>query len=250
MRKPFMAGNWKMNLLSGEGAALAKKVVEAAKGREVEVGIAPAFTAIAAVGAALTGSGVRLMAQNIHWEDKGAFTGEVSAPMVKDLGCTHVIIGHSERRQFFGETDETVNRRLQAAFHHGLTPIVCIGETLSEREGGKTLAVLEKQVKGGLAGIGKAQARTLVIAYEPVWAIGTGKTATTAQAQEAHAFIRKLLAGLYDQDCADAVRIQYGGSVKPDNVRELMGMPDIDGALVGGASLKAESFIPIIRFND
>ena len=250
MRKPFMAGNWKMNLLSGEGAELARKVAAAAKGRDVEVGIAPPFTALAAVGAALKGSGVRLMAQNLHWEDQGAFTGEVSAPMVKDLGCTHVIIGHSERRQFFGETDETVNRRLQAAFRHALTPIFCIGETLGEREGGKTLAVLERQVKGGLAGIGKPEARTIVLAYEPVWAIGTGKTATSAQAQEAHAFIRKLLAGLYDKDCADAIRIQYGGSVKPDNVKELMNMPDIDGALVGGASLKAESFIPIVRFKD
>jgi len=225
-------------------------VAAAAKGQDVEVGIAPPFTTIAAVGAALKGSAVRLMAQNIYWEDKGAFTGEVSAPMIKDLGCTHVIIGHSERRQLFGETDETVNKRLKAAFQHALTPIFCIGETLSEREGGQTLAVLEKQVKGGLGGIGKPEARTIVLAYEPVWAIGTGKTATTNQAQEAHAFIRKLLAGLYDQDTADAIRIQYGGSVKPDNVKELMNMPDIDGALVGGASLKADSFIPIIRFKD
>jgi triosephosphate isomerase len=228
--------------------ALAEVVAKAAKDLDVEVGIAPTLAAMAAVAKSLKGSAVRLMAQNIHWEDKGAFTGEVSAPMVKDLGCTHVIIGHSERRQFFGETDETVNKRLRAAFKHGLTPVMCIGETLAEREAGQTLKVLEKQVKGGLNGIGKTEAQTIVIAYEPVWAIGTGKTATADQAQEAHAFIRKLLFGLYDRDTADAVRIQYGGSVKPDNVKELMNMPDIDGALVGGASLKAESFIPIMRF--
>jgi triosephosphate isomerase len=248
MRKPFIAGNWKMNLLTAEAMELARAVVAAAEGLEVEVGIAPTYTAISAVGSVLKGSKVRLMAQNLYWEDKGAFTGEISAPMIEDLGCTHVIIGHSERRQFFGETDETVNRRLAAALKHGLVPIVCIGETLTEREANKTLTVLEAQVRGGLKGLTAAELKNMVVAYEPVWAIGTGKTAGKEQAQEAHAFIRQLLGRLYSKDFAAAVRIQYGGSVKPDNVRELMSMPDIDGALVGGASLKADSFIPLMRF--
>jgi triosephosphate isomerase len=248
MRKPFIAGNWKMNLLTAEAIELARAVVAAAEGLEVEVGIAPTYTAISAVGSVLKGSKVRLMAQNLFWEDKGAFTGEISAPMIEDLGCTHVIIGHSERRQFFGETDETVNRRLAAALKHGLVPIVCIGETLAEREANRTLQVLEAQVRGGLKGLTAAELKSLVVAYEPVWAIGTGKTAGKEQAQEAHAFIRQLLGRLYSKDFAAAVRIQYGGSVKPDNVKELMSMPDIDGALVGGAALKADSFIPLMRF--
>jgi triosephosphate isomerase len=248
MRKPFIAGNWKMNLLSVEGAALAGMVAEAAKDLDIEVGIAPPFTTIPSVAKSLKGSGVRLMAQNMHWEESGAFTGEVSAAMVKDLGCTHVIIGHSERRQYFGETDESVNRKLKAAFEHGLLPVMCIGEKLEEREAEKTLEVIERQIKGGMDGIEKSDAENVVIAYEPVWAIGTGKTATTGQAQEVHAFIRKLLSGLYSKDLADGIRIQYGGSVKPDNVKELMAMPDIDGALVGGASLNSDSFVPIIRY--
>ncbi len=249
MRKPFMAGNWKMNLISDEAAALAKAVKEAAADADVEVGIAPVFTVIPKVAEVLEGSSVRLMAQNMHWEDKGAFTGEVSAAMIKDAGATHVIIGHSERRQLFGETDEGVNKKLRAAFTHGLYPIMCIGETLSEREAEKTFDVLDTQLSGGLSGIEKERAKNLVIAYEPVWAIGTGKTATPDQAQEAHAYIRKRLAQAFDRDTADAVRIQYGGSVKPENVRELMEKQDIDGALVGGASLKAESFAAIVRFN-
>jgi triosephosphate isomerase len=248
MRKPFIAGNWKMNLLSAEGAALAEIIVNEAKDLDIEVGIAPPFTTIPSVAKSLKGSPVRLMAQNMLWEEKGAFTGEVSAAMVKDLDCTHVIIGHSERRQYFGETDETVNKKLKAAYGRDLLPVMCIGESLEERESEKTLVVIERQVRDGLAGIGAGDAEKIVIAYEPVWAIGTGKTATTGQAQEVHAFIRKLLSEIYSKDLADEVRIQYGGSVKPDNVKELMSMPDIDGALVGGASLKSESFVPIIRY--
>ena len=248
MRIPFLAGNWKMNLLTGQAVKLAAAVATAAEGLEVEVGVAPTYAALAAVAAALKGTKVRLAAQNLHWKDSGALTGEVSAPMLKDLGCTHVIIGHSERRQFFGETEETVNKKLRAALKHGLVPIFCIGETLEERENNETNIILERQVKGGLAGISQDQVQPLVIAYEPVWAIGTGKTATTDQAQAAHAFIRKTLAQLYSPKLADAIRIQYGGSVKSDNVKELMNMPDIDGALVGGASLKIESFQPIIQY--
>ena len=248
MRKPFIAGNWKMNLLTGEAMELARALVKAYDGLDIEIGVAPTYAAISAVGSVLKGSKIRLMAQNIYWEDKGAFTGEISGPMIKDLGCTHVIIGHSERRQYFGETDATVNKRLKAAFKHGLTPIFCIGETLAEREGNKMLDVLETQVKGGLNGIPSADGKSIVIAYEPVWAIGTGKTASKEQAQEAHMFIRGLVSQLYDQELAEGVRIQYGGSVKPDNVKELMAMPDIDGALVGGAALKADSFIPLMRY--
>ncbi len=248
MRKYFMAGNWKMNLMKDDAVALAKGVVEAAAGVDVEVGVAPIFTVIPAVAEVLKGSDVRLSAQNIHWEDGGAYTGELSAPMIKDAGCSHVIIGHSERRQYFGETDETVNKKLKAAFSHGLLPIACIGETLEEREAGDTLAVIERQLKGGLDGIGADDAARIVIAYEPVWAIGTGKTATPDQAQDVHAFIRKALAGAYSEGLADGVRIQYGGSVKPANVKELMSQPDIDGALVGGAALTVENFAPIVRF--
>ncbi len=248
MRVPFMAGNWKMNLLKDEAVSLARSVVEAAGGSGVEVGVAPVFTCIPAVAEVLAGSEVRLIAQNIHWEDSGAFTGEISAPMIKDAGCTHVIIGHSERRQFFGETDETVNKKLKSAFSHGLIPIACIGETLGEREAEKTFAVIERQTRGAMAGVGEADARKIVIAYEPVWAIGTGKTATPDQAQEVHAYIRKLLAELYGADVAEGIRLQYGGSVKPANVKELMSMPDVDGALVGGAALTAENFGPIVRY--
>jgi len=249
MRKPFIAGNWKMNLLSTEAAALADLVREVAAEVKVEVGIAPPFTALAAVAGSLEGSNVRLLAQDLHWEDSGAFTGEVSASMLRDLGCTHVIIGHSERRQYFGETDASVNKKLQAAFKHGLTPILCIGETQEERDAGQTHQVLERQIRGGCAGFEPARLETMVIAYEPVWAIGKGKKpATTEQAQEAHVFIRALLANLYSQDLAAKVRIQYGGNVNPGNVKQLMAVPDIDGALVGGASLKPDTFIPIIKY--
>ena len=249
MRKPFMAGNWKMNLTTKDAVALARALVEKLQDvTEVEIGIAPVYTVLAAVGEVVQGSNVQLMAQDLFWVDSGAYTGEISGPMLKDAGCSHVIVGHSERRQYFGETDETVNKKLKAAFASGLVPIFCVGETLAEREQGQTFAVIERQVNQGLEKIAVNDAKKLVIAYEPVWAIGTGKTATPAQAQEVHAFIRGLAAKRYGQELADALRIQYGGSVKGDNVSELMKQPDLDGALVGGASLKADSFIAIVRF--
>jgi len=249
MRKPFIAGNWKMNLTTREAVALAKKLVESLAGvTQVEIGIAPVYTVLPAVAEVVRGSNVQLLAQNLFWVDSGAYTGEVSGPMLKDAGCSHVIVGHSERRQYFGETDESVNKKLKAAFASGLVPIFCVGETLAEREQGRTFAVVERQVKGGLQDIPATDAAKIVVAYEPVWAIGTGKTATPAQAQEVHAHIRSLLARLYGQELADQVRIQYGGSVKADNIAVLMQQPDLDGALVGGASLKADSFTAIVRF--
>jgi triosephosphate isomerase (TIM) len=198
----------------------------------------------------LDGSAIQLGAQNLHWEPKGAFTGEISAAMLVEAGCTHVIIGHSERRQLFGETNETVNKRLHAALAAGLTPVVCVGETLQERDADATVQVVERQVVAGLAGISPAALAKSVVAYEPVWAIGTGKTATPAQAQEVHRTIRDQLAKVADQDTADRVRILYGGSVKPDNIDSLMAEPDVDGALVGGASLVAEQFIRIVQFEE
>jgi len=249
MRKPFIAGNWKMNLTTREAVALAQKLVESLTGvADVEIGIAPVFTVLSAVAEVVRGSNVQLLAQNLFWVDSGAYTGEISGPMLKDVGCSHVIVGHSERRQYFGETDAGVNQKLKAAFASGLVPICCVGETLNEREQGKTKTIVERQLKGGLKDIPRADAARIVIAYEPVWAIGTGKTATPDQAQEVHAHIRRLLAGLYDHDLAEGIRIQYGGSVKADNVAELMRQPDLDGALVGGASLKADSFSAIVRF--
>ena len=249
MRKPFIAGNWKMNLTTREAVALAQKLVESLTGvADVEIGIAPVFTVLSAVAEVVRGSNVQLLAQNLFWVDSGAYTGEISGPMLKDVGCSHVIVGHSERRQYFGETDAGVNQKLKAAFASGLVPICCVGETLNEREQGKTKTIVERQLKGGLKDIPRADAARIVIAYEPVWAIGTGKTATPDQAQEVHAHIRRLLAGLYDHDLAEGIRIQYGGSVKSDNVAELMRQPDLDGALVGGASLKADSFSAIVRF--
>jgi len=248
-RIPLLAGNWKMQGLRGEAEALARGIVAgcaATRGREVL--ISPPFTAIDTVARAIAGSPVLLAGQNLHWEPKGAFTGEVSAPMLRDAGCTHVIIGHSERRQFFGETDASVARKVEAAQAAGLVPIVCVGEMLAEREAGRTLDVIREQVSAGLLGQETTAIATLVVAYEPVWAIGTGKVATPAQAQEVHAFIRKTLAEVADSDAAQACRILYGGSVKPDNVDELMKEPDIDGALVGGASLNVESFVRIVNF--
>jgi len=213
-----------------------------------EVVVAPPFTALTVVAQALQGSPIRLAAQNVHWEAKGAFTGEISTGQLKDAGCTAVIIGHSERRQHFGETDETVAKRLKAALGAGLTPIVCIGETLAQREDQKTWRVLEVQLKGALEGFQASELSSLVIAYEPVWAIGTGKTASPQQAQEAHDYARKMTARIHGDGLAKSVRILYGGSVTPDNVDTLMSEPDVDGALVGGASLKAESFLRIIGF--
>ncbi|MBL8909304.1 MAG: triose-phosphate isomerase [Archangium sp.] len=213
----------------------------------VEVAIAPPFTALHPVARALEDSNIALAGQNCHASDSGAFTGEIAAPMLKELGCSYVILGHSERRQFFGETDAGVNRKTAAVLKAGMLPIICVGETLEEREGGKTLSVVETQVKGCLQGFAAAEGAKFVIAYEPVWAIGTGKVATTRQAQEVHAHIRALLTGIWNADTAQQIRIQYGGSVKPDNAAELLAQTDIDGALVGGASLKAADFSAIVK---
>ena len=213
-----------------------------------DVLVAPAFTALSSVGDALRGSGVLLGAQNMHWEREGAFTGETSPTMLKQVGCTHVVLGHSERRHIFGESDDMVARKTRAAVDNGLTPIVCVGETLPERESNRTLEVVERQLERALRALTPDEASRAVVAYEPVWAIGTGRTATPAQAQEVHAFIRKLLSASHGQPAATAVRVLYGGSVKPDNVDGLMAEPDVDGALVGGACLKAESFLRIVRF--
>ncbi len=250
-RLPFIAGNWKMNKTVGEALDLVrelKKTVSGVKG--VEVAVAPPFTALYAVHKELEGSPIGLAAQNLYWEEKGAFTGEISPLMLKELGCQHVIIGHSERRQFFGETDETVNRRIKAALAQGLRVIFCIGETLREREEGITFSLIERQVEGGLKGLDGQKMGEVVIAYEPVWAIGTGKTATPEQAEEVHRFIRDKIQRLYSREAAENIRIQYGGSVTPENVRSLMSQPDVDGALVGGASLKAESFSKVVRFKE
>ncbi len=248
-RKPIIAANWKMNLLQSEAEALVRGLLDGLDGTErVDVVVAPPFPYLASVGQILEGTAIDLAAQNLHWEGFGAYTGEVCAPMLLDVGCRYVIVGHSERRQFFHETDETVNKRLRAGLAGGLLPIFCVGETLDERKGGRMESVVETQVRDGLAGIPREDAEKLVVAYEPVWAIGTGETATPDQAQAAHAIIRGLISGLYDKDLADGVRIQYGGSVKPGNAGELMAQPDIDGALVGGASLKSDSFLGIIHY--
>jgi len=248
-RRPLIAGNWKMYKTAAEAAQTARQLTELVAGADhADIMIAPAFTALEAVASALQGTNVDLGAQNIFWESEGAYTGEISPGMLTAAGCTYVIIGHSERRQYFGETDETVNRRIGAAVAAGLRPVMCVGETEAQREAGETLSVLDKQVKNGLKELVADRLSHLVVAYEPVWAIGTGKTATSGQAQEAHAFIRKLLAQTLGSELAAAARILYGGSVKPDNIAELMGMADIDGALVGGASLKADSFSRIVNY--
>jgi triosephosphate isomerase (TIM) len=247
MRTPVMAGNWKMYKTARQAAETIRSLAEAVKGvPRVEVVICPPFTALSAAVDAAKGSPVAIGAQDCYWEKEGAFTGEVAVPMIADLGCSHCIVGHSERRQFFGETDATVDKKVEAVLAHGLTCIACVGETLQEREAGQTFAVLERQVRNGLAR--HLASPRLIVAYEPVWAIGTGKTATPAQAQEAHAFIRQVAAQASSAAAAQAARILYGGSVKPDNVAQLMAQPDVDGGLVGGASLDAASFAKIVRF--
>ena len=248
-RRPLIAGNWKMHLTLAEAVHLARTIAEtSADCPDRDVLVAPAFTALSNVANAVKGSTLLVGAQNVAWENQGAFTGEISPAMLGDIGIVWAIIGHSERRQIFGEDDGMVNRRVRGALVNGLHPILCIGETLAEREAGHTFAVLEQQVRKGLDQVTGTQMKDLVLAYEPVWAIGTGKTATNEQAQEVHAFIRQLLAGMYEKSVADATRILYGGSVKPDNIDDLMAQPDIDGALVGGAALKAESFARIVHF--
>jgi triosephosphate isomerase len=250
VRKTIIAGNWKMYKTIGGAIELAnglRRELFDLDSEDIDIVICPAFTALSEVAEVLAESNISLGAQDAYWQDEGAFTGEVSALMLKDCGCQYVIIGHSERRQYFGETNDTVNKKIKAVKKCGLTPIVCVGETLSEREGGKTFSVLDDHVHCGLQEITGADVLKIVIAYEPVWAIGTGKTATPQEAQEAQKYIRDLLKKMYNKDIAEATRIQYGGSVKPENISELMLQPDIDGALVGGASLTLESFVNIVK---
>src|SRR3954470_18873127 len=249
MRKKIVAANWKMNMTQGEATAFVSTfLLEMGESREVEVVIIPPFTAIAAVNGAIDqAQQIKVGAQNMHWERSGAFTGEISPAMLRDLFVRYVVLGHSERRSLFGETDEIVNRKVRAAHEAMLRPIVCVGETLEQRERGDVEKVLASQLKGSLAGLDAKELHETVVAYEPVWAIGTGKTATAEQAQEAHAFIRQVLGEISDEGTADKIRIQYGGSVKPDNARKLMTQPDIDGALVGGASLEPRSFAQIVQ---
>ena len=252
MAKPayLIAGNWKMYKTASEAADTAAELARLSTDarQDVEVLIAPPFTALPAVAAALEGSRVALGAQNLHWEKEGAYTGEISAAMLTAAGCSHVIIGHSERRQFFGETDETVNRKIRAAAEAGLKPIFCIGETAEQREAGKTAQVLTDQLQNGLSAIPQEVVRGLVVAYEPVWAIGTGLAATTEIAQEAHGLIRAEIEKIYGNTLAKSLKILYGGSVNPNNVKELMAQPDINGALVGGASLDAGTFRQLVHF--
>lgn len=248
MRRPIIAGNWKMFKTIKEGQELVNSLKrELYDIEDADIVVCPPYTLLAYLADMLLSSNIALGAQDVHWEDEGAYTGEVSARMLKDAGCKYVIIGHSERRQYFGETNESVNKKTKAALAAGLTPIVCVGETLNEREAGKTFDVVKDHVQNGLQGLSEEEALEIVIAYEPVWAIGTGRTATAEQAQEVHAFIRKLLAELWGASCAGRMRIQYGGSVKPDNITALMAKDDIDGALVGGASLKIDSFAQIVK---
>jgi triosephosphate isomerase len=247
MRTPFIAGNWKMFKTVTEAVVFAKELRSVVKDvAGVEIVVAPPFTAVHAVAEALRNTNVGVAAQNLHWEREGAFTGEVSPQMVKEAGAEYVIIGHSERRRLFGETDANVARKTIAALAAGLGPIVCVGETLEERDRDETLAVLDRQVKGGLDGLTAEQVADLVIAYEPVWAIGTGRNATSAQAEESHRHIRERLKQWFGADAADRCHILYGGSVKPDNIAELIREPDVDGALVGGASLEVRSFAEIV----
>ena len=249
MRTPIIAGNWKLNNTTAAGQALVKDLaalVADVKDRQIVVCVP--FTILGAIGEAVKGTNIALGAQNLHWEKSGAYTGEISADMLLDMGVEYVLIGHSERRQYFAETDETVNKKVHTAFASGITPIVCVGETLEEREGGIMPQVISTQVEKGLAGLTGEQIKQLVIAYEPVWAIGTGRTATAEQANEVCALIRAKVAELFCAECANEMRIQYGGSVKPDNAAEIMGKSDIDGALVGGAALKADSFSQIVKY--
>ncbi len=247
-RRPFIVGNWKMNKTVTESVALVRELRGlVSMVRHVDIAVAPTSVALQAVAKALEGSNVSVAGQNCHAAASGAFTGEVSAPMLKDAGASWVILGHSERRQFNGETDAGVNKKVGAVLEAGLLPIVCVGETLEEREGGRTLEVVARQVKGALDGVKAEVGASLVLAYEPVWAIGTGKTATSRQAQDVHAHLRALLTGLWGAEVAAKVRLQYGGSVKADNAAELLAQPDIDGALVGGASLRAADFAAIVK---
>lgn len=249
MRIPVIAGNWKLYKKTAEALQLVQDLSVLVKDvKDIEIVIAPAFTVLGPVRSLLFDSPIAVAGQDCFWEEEGAYTGEVSPGMLVDAGCSHVIIGHSERRHLFGETDEKINLKIRAALRAGLTVIFCVGETLLERESGETFAVLDRQIRAGLHSLSPENLEKILIAYEPVWAIGTGKTATADQAEDAHAFIRQLVAGLFSANLANALRILYGGSVKPDNIGTLMAQPDVDGVLVGGASLTAESFSSIIHF--
>ena len=250
LRKPLIAGNWKMYKTVAEAVETARELVQFTAAVNVDVMIAPPFTALASVAEVVKGTSVALGAQNLFWKNEGAYTGEISPVMLSDIGCRYAIIGHSERRQYFGDTDESVNAKIRAALEHQLIPVFCVGETETQREAKETFSVLDKQVTKGLEGFSsEALSGILVVAYEPVWAIGTGKTATIDQVQEVHAFLRSLVEKRFDNLLAKTVKILYGGSVKPDNVTEIMNMPDVDGALVGGASLTAKVFNSIIHFH-
>jgi triosephosphate isomerase len=247
-RKKLIAGNWKMNKTTADAIVLVKELVGiVGRQTDVDVVVCPPFTSLESVGKTLEGSTIKLGAQNMHHESNGAFTGEVSAPMLRAIFATHVILGHSERRAYFGENDAFINKKVLAALKNQLKPILCVGETLAEREAGTTLKVVQTQLEAGLEGVGKDLAPTVVVAYEPVWAIGTGKVATTEQAQAVHAFIRGLLTKLFTEPVAQKVRILYGGSMKPSNAPELLAQKDIDGGLIGGAALEARSFVDLVN---
>ncbi|MBU0504103.1 MAG: triose-phosphate isomerase [Candidatus Omnitrophota bacterium] len=250
MRKTIIAGNWKMYKTIPEAIELSnglKRELFKLDKDAIEIVLCPAYTALSEVAEVVLESNIQLGAQDMYWQDEGAFTGEVSPKMLNDIGCAFVIIGHSERRLYFNETNETVNKKVKAALSAGIKPIMCVGETLAQRENNETFKVIDDHILNGLKDINATEALNIVIAYEPVWAIGTGKTATPLQAQEVHQYIRNLLVKVFDRDTADAMRIQYGGSVKPDNIIELMNQPDVDGALVGGASLKIDSFSDLVK---
>jgi triosephosphate isomerase len=248
MRKLFIAGNWKMNQTLAQAVELVNGLKrEIGDVEAVDIAVCPTAVCLSEVGDLAAESNIKVGAQNVYWEDAGAFTGEISAALLKSLNITYVILGHSERRQFFGDTNETVNKKIKSVLGQGLLPIVCIGESLEEREAGKTMDVIKTQCDGSLAGLTAEEMEKITLAYEPIWAIGTGKTATADQAQEVHAFIRGWLKGAFGEETANAVRIQYGGSVKAENTVELLSQPDIDGALVGGASLKVDSFSGIVK---
>ncbi|MBD3287433.1 triose-phosphate isomerase [candidate division KSB1 bacterium] len=251
MRRKIIAGNWKMNKTVPEAVDFVRGLMkQASEFINCDIIVGPPYTALAPVSEVIKDSNVKLSAQNVHFEDSGAYTGEVSTGMLESAGCDLVIIGHSERRQYFGDTDELINKKLKKVLSSKLDPIFCIGETLDERKSGRTEQVVERHVKKGLDGISKSDVKRVTIAYEPVWAIGTGETATPEQAEEVHAFIRKLLKEIYDEEISEGLRIQYGGSVKPSNAKELLKQPDLDGALIGGASLDLNSFTEIIKIAD
>jgi triosephosphate isomerase len=247
-RKKFIAGNWKMNTTVDDACKLAQEIVATmGKVTDVDIAICPPYTNLSEVSKIIKGSTVKLGAQDVYWEASGAYTGKISCSMLKNVGVTYVIIGHSEQRQYFGETDESVNKKVKAVLAAGLLPIVCVGETLDERKSGKMDAVIERQTKGAYVGISSEDALKCTIAYEPVWAIGTGETATPKQANDAHIYIRKIMAALYGAAAAEEIIIQYGGSMKPENAKELLAQSDVDGGLIGGAALKAASFFGIVK---